>query len=124
MKLSSPDDDIIRFSFRFYDATDDEVCPSSFEVGYTQSLMDRLKSLSSWKISEFTGSRSRSIRSHPIDWEKTKRPNGFTHLNEQFQSYTPYQFSLSANEHGRVHGLIVGNCFYVIWLDCNHVVYG
>ncbi|SDT91840.1 hypothetical protein SAMN05428979_0389 [Stappia sp. ES.058] len=123
IQTATPDDDLLRFSFKFFDATDGEACPATFSDGYTQALMDRLRNLSSWKISEFTGSRSKSIRSHPIKWEETKRPDGFVQLHEQYQSYTPYQFSVSVNKHGRVHGFIIGSCFYVVWLDCNHIVY-
>ncbi|WP_197703888.1 hypothetical protein [Cohaesibacter sp. ES.047] len=123
VKAAVADDDILRFSFKFFDATDVEVCPAEFQAGYTQTLMDRLKSLSSWRVSDFTGNRSRSIRSHPINWDKTSRPDGFVQLNEQYQAYTPYQFCLSANEYGRVHGFLIGSCFYVVWLDCNHAVY-
>ena len=123
VKTVTPDDGVLRFSFKFFDATDAEVCPATFANGYTQNLMQRLRDLSSWKVSDFEANRSKSIRAHPIDWAETKRPNGFSHLNEQYQSYTAWQFSVSANEHGRVHGLLIGTCFYVIWLDCNHFVY-
>jgi hypothetical protein len=33
------------------------------------------------------------------------------------------QFCLSANEHGRVHGIIIDDTFYVIWLDHDHRLY-
>lgn len=72
---------------------------------------------------EFTSNRSAAIRSHKIDWEKTSKPEGFAALNEQYQAYDPWQFSLSANKFGRVHGIIIGACFYIIWLDANHKVY-
>ena len=85
--------------------------------------MSRLKDLSAWKTTEFTASRSKAIRSHPIDWNGTSRPKGFSHLNEQYHSYTPYQFSISANEDGRVIGLLIDDCFYIIWLDHHHKVY-
>lgn len=123
IRTASPDDARLTFSFRLFDSTDKEVCPETFEHGYTQALMQRLKDLSTWYVSELTGSRSSSIRSHPIEWSDTKRPEGFSHLNEQFDSYQALQFSISSNEHGRVHGLLIGSCFHVIWLDCNHVVY-
>jgi hypothetical protein len=123
IKVAGPDDRVLRFSFKLFDATDDEVCPPIFRDGYTRSLMSRLRDLSGWRVSDFTNTKSKSIRAHPIDWDKTARPSGFSQLNEQYQSYMPWQFSVSSNEHGRVHGIIIGECFYVIWLDCNHVVY-
>ncbi len=123
IKIAGHDDSALRFSFKLFDSTDEEVCPATFREGYTQSLMSRLRDLSGWRVSDFKNNESKSIRAHPIDWDKTARPSGFSQLNEQYQSYMPWQFSVSANAHGRVHGIIIGECFYIIWLDCNHVVY-
>lgn len=85
--------------------------------------MERLRDLSSWTVQEFVTKPHKAIRNHSIDWADTRRPDGFTNLNEQYRDYQPWQFSLSVNEHGRVHGLIIGDCFYVVWLDCNHKLY-
>lgn len=123
IKKSPIPDGTLKFSFKLFDPSDGEVCPAKFNDGYTQALMQRLQNLSSWLISEFTGPCHHSIRNHRISWEKTKRPDGFTHLNEQFESYEPWQFSVSVNAHGRVHGVIIDDCFYIVWLDCNHIVY-
>ena len=35
----------------------------------------------------------------------------------------PWQFALSANEHGRVHGFLIQNRFYIVWLDPEHELY-
>jgi hypothetical protein len=123
IKRSKDDDAILRFSFKLFDGTDIELCPEEFAAKYTRTLMERLRDLSSWKVSAFVGQYNKTIRNHPIDWNDTSRPDGFSHLNEQHRAYPAYQFSLSANEHGRVHGLIIDDTFYVIWLDCNHKLY-
>ena len=34
-----------------------------------------------------------------------------------------WQFALSANEHGRVHGFLRGDTFYIRWLDPDHNLY-
>ena len=34
-----------------------------------------------------------------------------------------WQFALSANEHGRVHGFLVADTFFVRWLDPEHNLY-
>lgn len=111
------------FSFKYFDASDSEICPSSFSGGYTQTLMDRLKALSAWTMLEFTGSRSQTIRSHPHNWELTSRPEGFQHLPKHLRSLTGWQFQLSSNEHGRVHGFLIRQTFYVVWLDRDHKLY-
>jgi hypothetical protein len=35
----------------------------------------------------------------------------------------PWQFSASTNEHGRVHGFIIGNTFFIRWFDPEHKLY-
>lgn len=111
---------LMRFSFKLFDQTDGELCPPNFEDGYTQSLMQRLQALSERSIDEFMKKYEKEWRNHRIAWAGTAREQGFSHLNDQFQSYEPWQFQISKSQHGRVHGLIIEDCFYVIWLDCNH----
>lgn len=120
---SGRSDGNLTFSFKFFDASDPNVCPPIFNDGYTQTLMDRLKSLSGWTVSEFLTNRSSALRSHPVDWSETSKKDGFARLNEQYDGYEPYQFSISSNSHGRVFGLLIGSCFHIIWLDCGHNVY-
>lgn len=99
------------------------MCPAEFPDGYTQTLMKRLRDLSSWTVSQFVGRVDQSVRNHKHDWSKTSRPNGFDHLNEHYKAYDGWQFSLTVNEHGRVHGVIIDDTFYVIWLDLDHQLY-
>jgi hypothetical protein len=113
----------LKFSFRFFDPTDGEVCPTVFREGYTSALMQRLRDVSSWTVREFTEKQDNSLRNHPHDWAETSRPDGFTRLNQHYRDYAGWQFCLSANERGRVHGIIIDDTFYVIWLDQDHRLY-
>jgi hypothetical protein len=113
----------LRFSFKLFDNSDSELCPAVFRETYTQTLMERLRDLSTWTVQRFTTFFHKSIRNHPHDWEKTSRPKGFSHLNDHFRSYQGWQFQLSSNEHGRVHGIIIDDTFYVVWLDQDHKLY-
>jgi hypothetical protein len=122
IKKSTVPNPTLRFSFKFFDASDTEVCPPLFRDGYVHQLMARLKAISSWTVSDFCTHKGKSIRNHPIDWARTSRPSGFQ-LPEQYDAYVPYQFSVSANEGGRVHGLLIDDTFHIVWLDQNHAVY-
>lgn len=124
IKKANLPNDLLRFSFKFFDGADEALCPRAFPNGYTRTLMERLRDLSGWTVNQFESRYNKAVRNHKHDWQKTKRPNGFSNLNEQFQAYPGWQFQLSANEHGRVHGLIIDNTFYVIWLDVDHNLYG
>lgn len=113
----------IRFSFRFFDGSDEEICPRTFEDGYTRTLVERMRDISRMTIQEFTSTKNKALRAHTHDWEQTNRPNGFNSLNEQFRGLAGWQFQLTANAHGRVHGFIIDSTFYVVWLDRDHVLY-
>lgn len=113
----------LRFSFSLFDNGDEEVCPEHFPAEYVQTLMQRLKDLSTWTLHKFMTDYSKTVRNHTIAWSDTARPQGFKHLNTQLRAYVPWQFSLSVNEHGRVHGIIIDEVFYIIWLDVNHKLY-
>ncbi len=114
--------DLLRFSFSYF-SNDEALCPKVFTEHYTQKLMERLKELSQWTLRMFTEIRSKTIRNHSITWTETSRPDGFAHLPQQLRAGPAWQFSISANEYGRVHGLLVGAIFYVIWLDYHHQLY-
>ena len=111
------------FSLRFFDPSDGELCPKTFQEGYTQSLMNRLRDLSAWTVREFEKSRDKTLRIHTHDWTQTSRPFGFKHLPEDYRDYPGWQFCISLSKYGRVHGIIVDNTFHVIWLDQNHALY-
>ena len=73
------------------------------------------------RVSEFRGNKT--IRSHAIKWDDTSAPGGFAHLSEQMQACEPWQFAISANEYGRVHGILLDTVFYVVWFDPEHRLY-
>lgn len=113
----------INFSFQYIDAGHEKFSFNAQNAAYFCKVLDRLKALSTMTEREFTADRGGSLKSHPIDWRHTSEPDGFQNLNEQFQSYTPYQFAVSRNEHGRVHGFFIGNVFHIVWLDPDHQLY-
>lgn len=122
IKKTEVNDQRLRFSFSYF-THDEQLSPTTFAESYLQKLLERLKSLSSWTLREFTGPTRQAIRNHRIALVDTYRPDGFTHLPQQTRDGDAWQFSISANEHGRVHGLLIGGTFYLVWLDCNHRLY-
>ena len=99
------------------------MCPGTFPDGYVHVLMKRLKDLEGWTVNEFIGKQNKTLRNHTHDWAKTTRPNGFSILPQQWQDYPGWQFCLTANEYGRVHGVLKDGAFYVVWLDRDHRLY-
>ncbi|WP_431258195.1 hypothetical protein ACQ86G_27215 [Roseateles chitinivorans] len=117
-------DGLLHFSFRLLHATDkfdhDKVADAE---SYLSRLLSRLQGLSSMRPDEFRRNRNRALRIHPVDWSETTEQRGFSHLPSGMQNYGAWQFQLTANEHGRVHGILVEDVFYIVWLDPEHRLY-
>ncbi len=111
------------FSFRYFvHRPPFEVARGS--VNYLLALLERLRDLGSLSVLELLSSRHPALRCHRIHWADTTEPAGFAHINAIARSQiVPYQFSLSSNAHGRVHGYFIGDVFYVVWLDPEHQLY-
>lgn len=116
-------DDLIRFSLRHFSVNDKFCYPLKNQDSYYPSLLERMKELSNFKVSEFRTNKARSLRCHTHDWSKTSEPEGYAQLSDQLRECEPWQFCLSANEHGRVHGILIDEVFYIIWIDVEHKLY-
>jgi hypothetical protein len=112
----------ISFSFKYYQDRHNKFSCSEKEIPYWLTLLERLKALSGLTTQELLVNRSSTLRCHPIKWEGTSE-RGFGLPSEDQLVDTPFQFSLSSNEHGRVHGFFIGETFYVVWLDPDHLLY-
>lgn len=112
----------ISFSYKYFQSNHDKFSAAGKEVDYLTALLERLRDLSSWKAQNLISNRSSGLRCHPIDWNDTTE-SCFGFSNEEQLVDTPYQFSLSANKHGRVHGFFIDEIFYIVWLDPNHRLY-
>ncbi len=112
----------ISFSFKYYQDDHNKFFCNEKAATYWLTLIARLKALSGLSNQELLGNRSRTLRCHPIKWKDTSE-NGFGLPNEEQLVDIPYQFSLSSNEHGRVHGFLIDEVFYIVWLDPDHLLY-
>lgn len=113
----------ISFSFRYYQDDKDKFSIGGRDSRYLASLLRRLRDLSQLKAQEVINNQSKSLRCHGIVWLDTTEPNGFGIPNEDMLVNVPYQFQISANEYGRVHGFFSENVFYIVWLDPEHNLY-
>lgn len=116
--------DMLRFSFKHLDFSHKKFTFKHRKGKYLLKLLERFKNLSTLKVvQDILASRSPALRAHPIKWEETSEPSGFKHLNSQLQDIPPYQFEISKTKHGRVHGFLLQNIFFVVWLDPEHKLY-
>jgi hypothetical protein len=91
---------------------------------YPTNLLERLRGVCQMTANDFRNAGNKALRCHQIDWQETSEPNGFDHINPQLASQiVPFQFSVSANLHGRVHGFWIEETFFIVWLDPTHALY-
>lgn len=111
------------FSFKYLQTQNEKFSARDRDPNYFTAFLERLRDLSTLTAQEIEMNRSQSLRCHPIKWRETTEPNGFGIPNEKELVTIPYQFSLSTNEHGRVHDFFIEDIFYIVWLDPNHSLY-
>ena len=113
----------VNFSFEFFRERE----PFLFAAGgesYPTALLARLRDICGMTADALRANRAKGLRYHPIRWTDTTEPSGFAHLNPILRAeVAPFQFSVSANAHGRVHGFWIGDTFYIVWLDPTHALY-
>jgi hypothetical protein len=91
--------------------------------GYLEKLLTRLQDVNRMRVEEFRSLPTKQVRNHRITFSETSEPNGFQTLNGQLKAKEAWQFEITANEHGRVHGILIDEVFFVVWLDPCHNLY-
>lgn len=123
IKTTNLPEGLITFSFKYLDLTHKKFQIGQQESRYFETVLRRLKDVCAYNSIELFSNRSSSLRAHPIEWHDTSEPEGFSCLNNQLRDHPAYQFQISSNEHGRVHGIFINTIFYIVWFDPNHKLY-
>lgn len=111
------------FSWRFFDRTHKYFNMGKTDSPWFISLLDCLQDVSRLTVEEFRQqSERRGLRVHPHNWERASAQ--FDLPEESFEQYKEncLQFSIS-KANGRVHGILIDNVFYIVWLDPLHNLY-
>ena len=64
----------------------------------------------------------KTLRFHPVRFHENRVSEDGFGLGEDADE-DAWEFSLTANKHGRVFGFFVENVFYIVWLDPDHKLY-
>jgi len=91
-------------------------------TGYFVILLERLRDVCRLTSQQMRTTHRESLRCHDHKWSLTTEPNGFG-LKGQLADCKGWQFQITSNEHGRVHGFFIQEVFFVVWLDPNHKLY-
>lgn len=112
----------ISFSYKYFQSNHAKFSVPNNQSEYLIAFLERLRDISNYSFGELLSNRSKALRCHPIDWSDTTE-SCFGIPNEEDLVNTPYQFSISSNKYGRVHGFFIDEIFYIVWLDPNHRLY-
>ena len=113
----------VRFSFKHIDLQSTEFGPAHCCQEYLRCLVERLRHYSQWPLEEFLDQNNQDNR-HMIDFRVTRFAEGFPNVNlDQLQYHEAWQFGLRRDRRWRVHGIVLGDTFFVIWLDPNHLLF-
>ncbi|QLY79171.1 hypothetical protein [Clostridium intestinale] len=124
--LQGRNNEKIIFSFNFLDIDHKLFNLGSMEkrkVGICSewfvTLFDGLKEISNLTPNDLKSSKQH-YGYHRHDWDEL--PAKFNFDKEFLEQIDGVQFRISSSK-GRVHGFMVGNTFYVVWLDPYHNLY-
>ena len=112
----------IQFSFKYLQTGHRKFCYRERPVSYFLKLLDRFQEVSQLTIKQIRTTHRVGLRCHSHIWSDTTEKNGFG-LKGELSDSEGWQFQLSSNEHGRVHGFFIDNVFFVVWLDPEHKLY-
>ncbi len=109
-------------SFKHLDLTHGKFNVNGCDTGYFKKLLERFKIVCGLTHVQLQTTHREPLRCHPHEWTGTSEPFGFG-IKGQLAECEGWQFQLSSNEHGRVHGFFIGDIFFVVWLDPKHQLY-
>lgn len=124
VSLEEKHHDKVRFSFIYFNRSHDLFNCGNTKDGWYIVLLDNLKEVSELSKNEFLFDQryKNHYDSHQHDWDKVE--HHYPLPEEMFEQVKDecWQFRLTSSQ-GRVHGFMVKNVFYIIWLDPHHNFY-
>ncbi len=117
-------DDSVHVSFNFKNLTQktDKFKYSDQRVNYFIKLLQRLVDVCKMPKHDLILRNANGLRCHPIDFVRDNVSERTFGLGQDIDD-DAWQFQISSNQHGRVHGYFVTNVFYIVWLDPMHELY-
>jgi len=110
----------ILFSFLFFDRSHEAFNLGKVEINWYISLLDALKELNDLTRNELTNIQRHHWEAHSHDWDTLKYKYNFD--DDFLEQVESLQIRISTSK-GRIHGFIIGNRFYIVWLDPHHNLY-
>lgn len=114
----------LTFSFRFFERKHSLFNLGGIEDNWFIDLFIFLENISKLRWIEVTTTHKSIYDPHDYSGKCNADINDIlkAHFKENFNQFDCFQIRLSKGK-GRVHGFLVGNVYYIIWLDPNHNMY-
>ena len=110
----------VMFSFNFLDVDHEAFNCGGTDPGWFLHLLENLREICKLNRNEFVVQQRNHYDVHHHNWAKTEYCYNLPgDLLEQLEEDQCLQFRLSSSG-GRVHGFMIRNTFYVVWLDPQH----
>lgn len=122
------DERLLEFSFKHLDIEGPKFAMDACDKNYLCALLLRIRNYSNYTVAQFTDFNHESDR-HTIDPEKLRAQLADKMLNEQLLDSEAWEIKLAPDAKKtpsslwRVHGLRIGNVFYIVWLDPEHELF-
>lgn len=124
-----PYDKPLRFSFKHFDPEHYKFHVLECSPDFMRFLLLQLQVFSTWSVETFADQNNKEHR-HVIDFDQTSERDGFINVpnidRDQLGFHEAWQFSVDPAKPERlwrVHGILIDDTFYVIWLDPEHRLY-
>lgn len=116
-KMKERTNENLVFSFEIFDRTHEAFNLGNVEYNWFISLMDVLNDMSTMPWKKVLVDRRSIYDPNTHNWSKTNYKFNFD--EETLKQNDGWQFRLNKSK-GRVHGFLIGNVFYIYWLDPHH----
>ena len=113
----------ISFNFHYLNEIKYKFEYKNRDANYFCKLIEKIKTLSNYTRLELEQNvrLKTSLHYHQIDFsDKKVTENEFNFNMSGDLCDDAWQFSLTVNAHGRVHGFYIENVFHVVWFDPDH----
>jgi hypothetical protein len=119
---NSPASEKIKFSFEFYDLSQDGYCLSEWPPEKIKRALACLKDINTKSFLELQKNK-RVYHFDEVIWSRTVMPEGFP--DARTHAMSPFHFALVGvnGQLARVFGAYSSGTFYIIWFDLNHEIW-
>lgn len=110
----------MNFSFLYFDTASQLFTVNDCEPNYLGKFTERLKALSQITPAQARNQQSSTLHFDKIRWEGTPVSEFGFPKEEEIAGDEAWEFEITRNAHGRVHGFFIDETFYIVWIDPKH----